>query len=419
MAKCGAYLKQQGLETSGIFRIAGNSKRIKELQYIFSTPPNYGAKFNNWDEFTVHDVASLLRRFLNHLKEPLIPLSLYESFRKPLQDRPRIIQHLKKKAKEDSVEDLQEEELEPREAEECEENAVIDPALQEERRQKRQRLKKKLTKDIKNAIKEYESLFEDLSDDPRQLFIYLLDLLSLFAQQSDKNLMTAANLAAIFQPSIISHPDHDMDPREYEISRLVVEFLLNYSYKLLPHLLKLKKRKPQALSSSDVKQQLQVTENKENVDSLQDPRTPTDNIIFEGKNTELLSPPDPHFLDVPKTRPYSKSLSSANAPSDMIASRAHSKIPFLNKLFVSDTDEEYDSGSRPTSPMMRTTGSTNSARLLQLPSVTGKNKEELYSSVIKTDSEFEDASNERESRSKRRESWLHKLRSRSRSSVRE
>ena len=58
VAKCGAYLKQQGLETSGIFRIAGNSKRIKELQYIFSTPPHYGAKFNGWDEFTVHDVAS-------------------------------------------------------------------------------------------------------------------------------------------------------------------------------------------------------------------------------------------------------------------------------------------------------------------------------------------------------------------------
>lgn len=29
VAKCGAYLKANGLETSGIFRIAGNGKRVK------------------------------------------------------------------------------------------------------------------------------------------------------------------------------------------------------------------------------------------------------------------------------------------------------------------------------------------------------------------------------------------------------
>lgn len=39
VAKCGAYLKANGLETSGIFRIAGNGKRVKALQYIFHLPP--------------------------------------------------------------------------------------------------------------------------------------------------------------------------------------------------------------------------------------------------------------------------------------------------------------------------------------------------------------------------------------------
>ena len=52
VAKCGAYLKANGLETQGIFRIAGNNKRVKELQFIFSSPPDYGSKFNNWEPYT-------------------------------------------------------------------------------------------------------------------------------------------------------------------------------------------------------------------------------------------------------------------------------------------------------------------------------------------------------------------------------
>ncbi|CAG99171.1 Rho GTPase-activating protein [Kluyveromyces lactis] len=429
VAKCGAYLKQQGLETSGIFRIAGNTKRIKELQYIFSTPPNYGAKFSNWDEFTVHDVASLLRRFLNHLQEPLIPLALYDSFRKPLIDRPRIIQHLKKASNDGSSQQSDEaDDPEPREVEDydVQEGAEINSAAKELKRQKRQRSKKRLAKDIKNAIKDYDQLFELLPDDPRQLFIYLLDLLSLFAQQSDKNLMTSANLAAIFQPSMISHPDHDMDPREYEISRLVVEFLLCYSYKILPHLLKLKKRKPQSITIISDKEKPSpspdcdedVEPSKENVDStIVVPVTPVDTTKFNESDIGVLTPPDPHYLEVPKTRPYSKSLSSANAPSDMIASRRHSKIPFLNKLFVSDTEDEYDSSSRPSSPMLRKTGSTNSAKMLQLPSIVGISKDDFPTS--KTDSDFEDGQEERQPRSKKRESWLQRLKSHSRSSIRE
>lgn len=420
VAKCGAYLKQNGLQTSGIFRIAGNSKRIKELQYIFSTPPNYGAKFSHWDEFTVHDVASLLRRYLNHLAEPLIPFSDYESFRKPLEERPRIIKHLQKLASENSINtESQDDDIEPKEIEECEENGEEDITINDLQRQKKHRYKKKLTKDIKGAIKQYEKLFENLSDDSRQLFIYLLDLLGLFAQQADKNLMPGSNLAAIFQPSIISHPDHDMDPREYELSRIVVEFLIDYSYKLLPHLLKLKRKQSESLENSSSNLRINET-SQENVKLQVDPVTPTDRVSFSNSDVKLLTRPDPHFLDIPKTRPYSRSMSSANAPSDMITSRSHSKIPFLNKIFVSDTEDEYESSSRPSSPKLRAAGSSNSIRMLQVPSSPAKiNKEELTSFGMKTDSEFEDSLQERPSRSIRRESWLKKLRSRSRSSVRE
>ena len=34
--------EKNGLTVEGIFRVGGSSKRIKELQVIFNTPPNYG-----------------------------------------------------------------------------------------------------------------------------------------------------------------------------------------------------------------------------------------------------------------------------------------------------------------------------------------------------------------------------------------
>lgn len=58
------------------------------------------------------------------------------------------------------------------------------------------------------------------------LLLYVLDLLSVFARKSDKNLMTASNLAVIFRPGLISHPDHDMTPREHDLSQKVLEFLI-------------------------------------------------------------------------------------------------------------------------------------------------------------------------------------------------
>ncbi|EDO18177.1 hypothetical protein Kpol_543p6 [Vanderwaltozyma polyspora DSM 70294] len=270
VAKCGAYLKANALETPGIFRITGSTKRVKELQHIFSTSPDYGMKFNEWDAFAVHDYASLLRRFLNNLEEPLIPLSMYDKFRDPLKSRPRILKHLTKKAMEHptagienkvinqsettkvfnrnnthSNEDKEDsggiEKEQPQLNQEInDEDHVIDTTdliKAEESRRRAKHGKKKLTNDIRSALKEYEQLFIDLNDDSRHLTLYLLDMLTLFDRRSDINLMTGHNLSAIFQPSMLSHPNHDMDPKEYELSRLVLEFLIEYSYKLVPFML--------------------------------------------------------------------------------------------------------------------------------------------------------------------------------------
>lgn len=76
------------------------------------------------------------------------------------------------------------------------------------------------------------------------LLLYVLDLLSVFARKSDKNLMTAPSLsfphnyievsnecidlAVIFRPGLISHPDHEMLPGEHALSQKVLEFLIEH-----------------------------------------------------------------------------------------------------------------------------------------------------------------------------------------------
>lgn len=473
VAKCGAYLKQNGLSTSGIFRIAGNNKRVKELQYIFSTPPNYGTKFNGWDVFTVHDVASVLRRFLNNLVEPLTPLQLYEDFRTPLRSRPRILRHMTKESRESKESEgvitkhsLNEQENQHPSG--TQEGNEIDKEEKERlRQQKKQRHRKRLTRDIKAAIKEYEVLFTQLSDDSKQLSIYLLDLLSLFSQQSDQNLMTARNLASIFQPSILSHPDHDMDPKEYELSRLVVEFLIDYSYKLLPHLLKITKSSREKITPPKHEYDIPSTKNNvpqtividlaesapvSNSNGVRDLKTPTISVIHQ-INSKL-----PNIKQL--QRPHSKSLSSAIYPPDMISTRPNKFYRINKAILLSDTegersefdeDEEYEnvanvfntnthspssfkSGSLPKHSMHSSaspyssyhmTGSGNNHTTRPLSQLFNISIEELantlskkISSSLTNENESDICDGERIPRTIKREYWFQRLRSRSRSTNR-
>ena len=77
------------------------------------------------------------------------------------------------------------------------------------------------------AIATYQQLITELPPLNRQLLLYILDLLSVFASKSDINLMTSANLSAIFQPGLLSHPNHDMSPQEYRLSQDVLIFLID------------------------------------------------------------------------------------------------------------------------------------------------------------------------------------------------
>lgn len=76
------------------------------------------------------------------------------------------------------------------------------------------------------AITTYQRLITELPPLNRQLLLYILDLLAVFASKSELNRMTSANLAAIFQPGMLSHPSHDMEPPEYRLSQDVIIFLI-------------------------------------------------------------------------------------------------------------------------------------------------------------------------------------------------
>lgn len=132
----------------------------------------------------MHDAANVLRRYLNQLPEPIVPLDLYERFREPLRGHTM--------------------------------QAVGDtegPQLPD-------------SFDVGKAIATYQQLITELPPLNRQLLLYILDLLAVFASKSDENRMNSQNLAAIFQPGMLSHPAHDMAPVEYRLSQDVIIFLI-------------------------------------------------------------------------------------------------------------------------------------------------------------------------------------------------
>lgn len=172
-------------DVEGIFRLSGSEKRIKELRTAFNTPERYG-KGLDWTGYTVHDAANILRRYFNQLPEPIIPLEFYERFREPLRNH-------------------QSQAVGPMDNQ----SPIVGDF------------------DANKAIRTYQKLITELPALNRQLLLYILDLLAVFASKSDLNKMTTSNLSAIFQPGILSHPSHAMSPNEYRLSQDVLIFLID------------------------------------------------------------------------------------------------------------------------------------------------------------------------------------------------
>ncbi|TFK46072.1 RhoGAP-domain-containing protein [Heliocybe sulcata] len=170
VAKCGLYLKENATEVEGTFRVNGSNKRMRELQAIFEAPPRYGKNLD-WknEHYTTHDVASVFRRYLTQMPEPVIPHDMYHDFRDALAKKPV---------------------------------------------------------NAEEIIAKYKQLIRQMPRANQYLLLYVLDLLSVFARKCDKNLMTAQNLAVIFRPGLINHPDHELSPKEHQLSQDVLEFLI-------------------------------------------------------------------------------------------------------------------------------------------------------------------------------------------------
>ncbi|ELU37030.1 rho GTPase-activating protein [Rhizoctonia solani AG-1 IA] len=200
----GLFLKENATEVEGVFRINGSNKRMRDLQSIFESPPRYG-KDLNWkhESYTSHDVASVFRRYLTQMPCPgtrhsdrAVPCCTYSTLPRV---SPTIHAH------------------------------PVPPDR---------------SKSENDVIQTYRKLIKEMPRANQYLLLYVLDLLSVFARKSDKNLMTEsstflppitrsyihilADLAVIFRPGIISLPAHEMKPTEHALSQQVLVFLIQH-----------------------------------------------------------------------------------------------------------------------------------------------------------------------------------------------
>lgn len=211
VAKLGALLKTEAVETEGIFRKVGSQRRIKLLQEAFELPPYYGCRLK-WDRetYTVHDAACVLRRYITSLPEPLVPITLWDAFRTVTAEQyghslapltpPYPVHHP--------------------------DTASLAFADKWTAAASSARLVPAATGATEHAIQRFNSLIQQCPVENRHLLLYLLDLLSVFVHHSQVNLMTASNLAVIFQPGFFYHPSLLTKPQEHQLAVQALEFLI-------------------------------------------------------------------------------------------------------------------------------------------------------------------------------------------------
>lgn len=108
------------------------------------TPLQYGKDLDCKQEtYTTHDVASVFRRYLTQMPEPVIPYDLYHEFRDALAKQPNTHEQV---------------------------------------------------------VTTYKRLLRQMPPPNQYLLLYVLDLLSVFARKSDKNLMTAESACEFLLP---------------------------------------------------------------------------------------------------------------------------------------------------------------------------------------------------------------------------
>lgn len=73
---CCQHLERYGLQTVGIFRVGSSKKRVRQLREEFDE----GVDVHLDQQYSVHDVAALVKEFLRDLPDPLLTRELYSAF---------------------------------------------------------------------------------------------------------------------------------------------------------------------------------------------------------------------------------------------------------------------------------------------------------------------------------------------------
>ena len=73
--QCMDFLRKDGLDEPGLFRVAGNKDAIEAIRHEYEEGDGAEVKLEE-----VHDVAGVFKLYLRMLPEPLIPYSRYDAF---------------------------------------------------------------------------------------------------------------------------------------------------------------------------------------------------------------------------------------------------------------------------------------------------------------------------------------------------
>ncbi|XP_061648488.1 rho GTPase-activating protein 6-like isoform X1 [Phyllopteryx taeniolatus] len=73
---CCQHLENHGLQTVGIFRVGSSKKRVRQMREEL----DQGWELHLDEQYSVHDVAALLKEFLRDMPDPLLTRELYTAF---------------------------------------------------------------------------------------------------------------------------------------------------------------------------------------------------------------------------------------------------------------------------------------------------------------------------------------------------
>ena len=77
--KCIKEVETRGLDTVGIYRLAGNTSQVQKLRYVVDQEQLYFLDdLDKWDDINI--ITGALKLFLREMPEPLVPFNQYEIF---------------------------------------------------------------------------------------------------------------------------------------------------------------------------------------------------------------------------------------------------------------------------------------------------------------------------------------------------